>query len=229
MEQSTKNQKGETTRRISSAKKISLKELRIRGDSSSTKNKIPSSCPSSSITNRLVGSTRPMSLPQRRCSCGLRAQGLVHWLTRWGRCLHCIHFRGGSVIPRTQYGRAASPLEDKHTLLPKVKARREGLEVVIDDVSNDTTEQQGDVACASVVCVVVGIGSPPSICWGLEGSTSSWGLGAWGRLCQPVQFEGWAGWRTIRSWPSMVGNGRANNWGNNRAGLSPVVARTTPT
>jgi hypothetical protein len=49
-------------------------------------------------------------------------------------------------------------------LLLKIKGRREGVEDVVEEVRGDnTTEQQGEVACANVVRVLVGVGSPPSI------------------------------------------------------------------
>jgi hypothetical protein len=84
--------------------------------------------------------------------------------TRMVLALHELPW--GSVILQTQNGWAAPPPKDRHALLPKVKGRREGVEVAVVDevVGDDTTEQQeGEVACTNVVCVVVDIGNPPSI------------------------------------------------------------------
>ncbi len=48
--------------------------------------------------------------------------------------------------------------------LLKVKGRREGVEDVIKEVrGDDITEQQGEVAHANMVRVLVGVGSPPSV------------------------------------------------------------------
>jgi hypothetical protein len=45
---------------------------------------------------------------------------------------------------------------------PKVWGRREGVEDVVKEVRGDgITQQQGEVTCANVVRVLVGIGSPP--------------------------------------------------------------------
>ncbi len=67
-------------------------------------------------------------------------------------------------------------------MLLKVKGRREGVGDVVEKVGgDDTTEQQGEVARANVVRVLVGVGSPPSVGCGWEGRTSSGGLGVQGR------------------------------------------------
>ena len=87
----------------------------------------------------------------------------------------------------TQNGWAVPPPKDRSTLLLKVKGRREGVQDVVKKVGgDDTTEQQGEVARANVVRVLVGVGSPPSIGCGWEGRTSSGGLGVQGRWQQPV-------------------------------------------
>jgi hypothetical protein len=63
-----------------------------------------------------------------------------------------------------QNGWAVSPPKDRSTSPLKVEGGREGVEDVIEEVGDDNiTEQQGGVARANVVRVVVGIGSPPSI------------------------------------------------------------------
>jgi hypothetical protein len=55
--------------------------------------------------------------------------------------------------------------ERRHALLPKVKGRRQGGDGVVKEVGgDDTSEQQGEVACANLVCVMVGVGDPPIIC-----------------------------------------------------------------
>jgi hypothetical protein len=80
------------------------------------------------------------------------------------------------------------PPEDRSTLLLKVKGRREGVGDVVKKVGgDDTTEQQGEVARANVVRVLVGVGSPPSVGCGWEGRTLSGRLDAQGWWRQPVQ------------------------------------------
>jgi hypothetical protein len=49
-------------------------------------------------------------------------------------------------------------------LLLKVKGRREGVKDVVNEVIGDnTTEQQGEVSCTNMACVVVGLEISPSI------------------------------------------------------------------
>ena len=87
----------------------------------------------------------------------------------------------------TQNGWANPPPKDGSTLLLKVKVRKEGVGDVVEKVGgDDTTEQHGEVACANMVRVLVGVGSPPSVGCGWEGKTSSGGLGTQGRWRQPV-------------------------------------------
>ena len=63
-----------------------------------------------------------------------------------------------------QNGWAVSPPKDRSTSPLKVEGGREGVEDVIEEVGvDDTTEQQGVVACTNVIRVLVGVGSPPSI------------------------------------------------------------------
>jgi hypothetical protein len=109
-----------------------------------------------------------------------------------------VHFCGGGLP--TQNGWAVLPPKDSCTLLLKVKGRREGVEDVVRQVRDDnTTEQQGEVAPASVVRVLVGVESPPSIGCGWGGKTLSGGLGAQGLWQQLVLQQGRACWRIIQS------------------------------
>ncbi len=90
-----------------------------------------------------------------------------------------VRFCGGGLP--TQNGLAVPPPEDRSTLLLKVKGRREGVGDVVKKVGgDDTNEQQGEVARANVVRVLVGVESPPSIGCGWESRTLSGGLGAQG-------------------------------------------------
>ncbi len=88
-----------------------------------------------------------------------------------------MRFFGGGLP--TQNGWAVPPPKDRSTLLLKVKGRREGVGNVVEKVRGENiTEQQGEVARANVVRVLVGVRSPPSIGCGWEGKTLSGGLGA---------------------------------------------------
>jgi hypothetical protein len=51
--------------------------------------------------------------------------------------LRCVCFCGGGVRPPTQNGWATSPSEGRHTLLPKVKGRREGVEDAVGEGTSD--------------------------------------------------------------------------------------------
>jgi hypothetical protein len=76
----------------------------------------------------------------------------------------CFRFRMGG-FPRTWNGWAAAPSEGRHASLPKVKGWRQGGDGVVEEVGGDNTcEQQGEVARANLVCVMVGVGDPPIIC-----------------------------------------------------------------
>ncbi len=48
-----------------------------------------------------------------------------------------MRFRGGGVRPPAQNGWATTPSEDRHTLQPKVKGRREGVEDAIKGGASD--------------------------------------------------------------------------------------------
>jgi hypothetical protein len=122
--------------------------------------------------------------------------------------------------------------EDRSTLLLKVKGRRERLGDVVEKVEgDDTTEQQGEVARANMVRVLVGVGSPPSVGCGWEGRTLSGGLGTRGRWRQPVRRQGWTRWRTVRRWPLMIGGGISDGARARDVArvLPPIVERTAPT
>ena len=49
----------------------------------------------------------------------------------------CTCFRGGGVWPPTQNGWAVPPPEDRHTSLPKVKGRREGVADAFKEMTSD--------------------------------------------------------------------------------------------
>ena len=73
-----------------------------------------------------------------------------------------VRFCGGGLP--TQNGWAVPPPKDRSTSLLKVKGRREGVGDVVKKVGGDnTTEQQGEVARANVVRVLVGVGRHPSV------------------------------------------------------------------
>jgi hypothetical protein len=48
-----------------------------------------------------------------------------------------VRCRGGGVRPPAQNGWATTPSEDRHTLLPKVKGRREGVEDAVKEGASD--------------------------------------------------------------------------------------------
>jgi hypothetical protein len=125
--------------------------------------------------------------------------------------MHCECFRGGGFWPPTQNGWVVPPPKDRSTSPLKIEGRRVGVEDVVKEVGgDDITERQGGVARANVARVVVGVGSPPSIGCGLEGRTSSGGLVMQGRWRRPVRRRGQGRWRTVRRWPSTIGNGIAD-------------------
>jgi hypothetical protein len=51
--------------------------------------------------------------------------------------LRRMHFRGGGVRPPAQNGWATTPSKDRHTSLPMVKGRREGVEDAVKEGSSD--------------------------------------------------------------------------------------------
>ncbi len=62
--------------------------------------------------------------------------------------------------------------------MPNAKEWREGIGNVVEAVVGDNiTKQQDEVACANMVCFVVGGESPDSIGGGWEGGTLTGGLG----------------------------------------------------
>ncbi len=73
-----------------------------------------------------------------------------------------MRFCGGGLP--TQKGWAVPPPKDRSTLLLKVKGGRKGVGDVVEKFGgDDITKRQGEVACANVVRVLVGIGSPPAL------------------------------------------------------------------
>jgi hypothetical protein len=76
--------------------------------------------------------------------------------------LLCVRFCGGGLP--TQNGWVVPSAEDRSTLLLKIKGRRQRVGDVVEKVrGDDTTEQQGEVAHANLVRVLVGVGSLPSV------------------------------------------------------------------
>ena len=51
--------------------------------------------------------------------------------------MHRVRFRGGGVRPPAQNGWATTPSEDIHTLLLKVKGRKEGVEDAVKGGASD--------------------------------------------------------------------------------------------
>jgi hypothetical protein len=73
-----------------------------------------------------------------------------------------MRFRDGGVGPPTQNGWATPPPKDEHTLLPKVKGRREGVEDTIEEGASDgNSELEG--ALANSVDGTAGVESPSRI------------------------------------------------------------------
>ncbi len=70
-----------------------------------------------------------------------------------------MHFHGGGVRPPAQNGWATTPSEDRHTLLPKVKGRREGVEDAIEGGASDGVPKRV-VALANRFGGFVGVESP---------------------------------------------------------------------
>jgi hypothetical protein len=61
--------------------------------------------------------------------------------------LRCERFRGGGVWPPTQNGWAVPPPKERHTLLTKVKGRREGVEDAVKEGTSDGVPER-EVALA---------------------------------------------------------------------------------
>jgi hypothetical protein len=88
-----------------------------------------------------------------------------------------MHIRGGRVGPHAWNGWASPFSKERHIQLSKVNGGREGGDgVVEEDVADNTTERQGEVAHANMVGG--GIGSPPCINLGWQGGTLLGGQGA---------------------------------------------------
>ena len=106
-----------------------------------------------------------------------------------------MRFCCGGVGPHSLNGGAFPPPEERSVPSLNVKGWREGVCGVVEaGVGDDTTERQGEVACANMV--EVGIGSPPCKISGWVGATSTKQLGARGMLPRPVQRRGRARGRT---------------------------------
>jgi hypothetical protein len=76
--------------------------------------------------------------------------------------LHCERFRGSGVWPPTQNGWAVPLPEDRHTLLPKLKGRREGVEDAVEEGTSDGVPEH-EVALANSLGGTVGVESPSKV------------------------------------------------------------------
>ena len=76
--------------------------------------------------------------------------------------MHHECFHGSGVWPPTQNGWAVPPPEDRHTLLPKVKGRREGVEDAINEGTSDGVPKR-EVALANSIGGTVGVESPSGV------------------------------------------------------------------
>ncbi len=73
-----------------------------------------------------------------------------------------MHFPGGGVRPPAQNGWATTPSKDRHTLLPKVKGRREGVEDAVEGGASDGIPERV-VALANRFGGFVGVESPSTV------------------------------------------------------------------
>jgi hypothetical protein len=74
--------------------------------------------------------------------------------------LCCVHFCGSGVgPPPTQNGWATPPSKDRHTSLPKVKGRREGVEDAVKEEASDGVPKR-EVALANSLAGSVGVENP---------------------------------------------------------------------
>ena len=73
-----------------------------------------------------------------------------------------MHFCGGGVRPPAQNGWATTPSKDRHTLLPKVKGRREGVEDAIKERASDGIPER-EVALANRFGGSASVESPSTI------------------------------------------------------------------
>jgi hypothetical protein len=77
-------------------------------------------------------------------------------------------------MPQAQNEWAFPPPEERPPIVLKAIEWRKGVDNVVEEIIGDNiAEQQGDVAHASAVSDVVGVGAPPSIWLGWEGVPSS--------------------------------------------------------
>jgi hypothetical protein len=80
-----------------------------------------------------------------------------------GWCLHRVHFCGGGVRPPEQNGWATSPSKDRHTLLPKVKGRMEGVEDAVKEGASDSIPEHEVALANSRGGGTVGVESPSRV------------------------------------------------------------------
>jgi hypothetical protein len=88
--------------------------------------------------------------------------------------LRCVHFHGGGVRPPTQNGWAVPPPEDRHTLLPKIKGRREGVEDATEEGTCDGVSEH-EVTLTIRLGSTVDVESPSRVGLEWEGRTLSGG------------------------------------------------------
>jgi hypothetical protein len=73
-----------------------------------------------------------------------------------------MRFRGGGVGPPTQNGWTVPPPKDRHTLLPKVKGRREGVEDALKEETRGSIPEH-EAALSNSLGGTVGIESPSRV------------------------------------------------------------------
>ncbi len=76
--------------------------------------------------------------------------------------MHRVRFRGGGVRPPAQNGWATTPSEDRHTLLPKVTGRREGVEDAVEGGASDGIPERV-VALANRFGGLLALKAPPQL------------------------------------------------------------------
>ncbi len=76
--------------------------------------------------------------------------------------MHCVCFHGGGVRLPAQNGWATTPSEDRHTLLLKLKGRREGVEDAVKGGASDGIPERV-AALVNRFSRFVGIKSPSTV------------------------------------------------------------------
>ena len=76
--------------------------------------------------------------------------------------MRCVRFHGGGFRPPAQNGWTTTPSKDRHTSLPKVKGRREGVEDAVEGGASDGIPERV-VALANRFGGFVGVESPSTV------------------------------------------------------------------